>query len=83
MMVMIGGGIIFCRRQGARVARGYLVTPIKKFELIAGFNISGTIRAVIAGTFLMVIGSLVGAELPRPDASAAPVCGDHADPRSR
>jgi hypothetical protein len=34
-------------------------------SLIAGFNISGTIRAVIAGVFLMVIGSII-AGVPNP-----------------
>ena len=35
------------------------MTPIKKLELIAGFNISGTIKAVLAGMFLVMIGSLI------------------------
>lgn len=59
MMVMIGGGIIFIDDKARGLHEGYLVTPITKFELIAGFNISGTIRAVIAGAFLMIIGSLI------------------------
>jgi len=65
MMVMIGGGIIFIDDKARGLHEGYLVTPIKKLELIAGFNISGTIRAVIAGAFLMVIGSLI-AGVPNP-----------------
>ena len=65
MMVMIGGGIIFIDDKARGLHEGYLVTPITKFELIAGFNISGTIRAVIAGSFLMVIGSLI-AGVPNP-----------------
>ncbi len=65
MMVMIGGGIIFIDDKARGLHEGYLVTPITKFELIAGFNISGTIRAVIAGAFLMVIGSLI-AGVPNP-----------------
>jgi hypothetical protein len=40
MMVMIGRRHHLHRRQGARAARGYLVTPITKLELVAGFNIS-------------------------------------------
>jgi ABC-2 type transport system permease protein len=59
MMVMIGGGIIFIDDKARGLHEGYLVTPIKKLELIAGFNISGTIRAVMAGAVLMVIGSLI------------------------
>jgi ABC-2 type transport system permease protein len=59
MMVMIGGGIIFIDDKARGLHEGYLVTPIKKFELIAGFNVSGTIKAVIAGMFLIIIGSLI------------------------
>src|SRR5579871_2199911 len=65
MMVMIGGGIIFIDDKARGLHEGYLVTPITKFELIAGFNISGTIKAVLAGTFLMIIGSLI-AGIPNP-----------------
>ncbi len=65
MMVMIGGGIIFIDDKARGLHEGYLVTPITKFELIAGFNTSGTIKAVLAGTFLMVIGSLI-AGIPNP-----------------
>ena len=53
MMVMIGGGIIFIDDKARGLHEGYLVTPIKKLELIAGFNISGTIKAVLAGMFLI------------------------------
>jgi ABC-2 type transport system permease protein len=59
MMVMIGGGIIFIDDKARGLHEGYLVTPIKKFELIAGFNISGTIKAVLAGVVVMVIGAMI------------------------
>jgi ABC-2 type transport system permease protein len=59
MMVMIGGGIIYIDDKARGLHEGYLVTPIKKLELIAGFNISGTVKAVIAGMFLLIIGSLI------------------------
>src|SRR5580765_2925649 len=65
MMVMIGGGIIFIDDKARGLHEGYLVTPIKKLELIAGFNISGTIKAVLAGVSIMVVGSLV-AGIPMP-----------------
>ncbi|HEY7290636.1 MAG TPA: ABC transporter permease [Vicinamibacterales bacterium] len=65
MMVMIGGGIIFIDDKARGLHEGYLVTPITKFQLIAGFNISGTIKAVIAGMFLLVIGSFI-AGIPNP-----------------
>ena len=65
MMVMIGGGIIFIDDKARGLHEGYLVTPITKFELIAGFNISGTIKAVIAGMVLMIVGSFI-AGVPNP-----------------
>src|SRR3954467_13741535 len=65
VMVMICGGIIFIDDKARGLHEGYLVTPITKFELIAGFNISGTVKAVIAGTFLLIIGSFI-AGIPNP-----------------
>jgi ABC-2 type transport system permease protein len=65
MMVMIGGGIIFIDDKARGLHEGYLVTPITKLELIAGFNISGTIRAVLAGSAITVVGSLI-AGIPDP-----------------
>src|SRR5215813_6527114 len=65
MMVMIGGGIIFTDDKARGLHEGYLVTPISKLELIAGFNISGTLKAVVAGMFLLIIGSLI-AGVPNP-----------------
>jgi len=65
MMVMIGGGIIFIDDKARGLHEGYLVTPITKLELIAGFNVSGTIKAVLAGMAIMLIGSLI-AGVPSP-----------------
>ena len=65
MMVMIGGGIIFIDDKARGLHEGYLVTPISKLELIAGFNVSGTLKAVLAGSVLMVVGSLI-AGIPNP-----------------
>jgi ABC-2 type transport system permease protein len=65
MMVMIGGGIIYIDDKARGLHEGYLVTPITKFELIAGFNLSGTVKAVLAGFVLMTIGSLI-AGIPNP-----------------
>ena len=69
MMVMIGGGIIYIDDKARGLHEGYLVTPITKLELIAWFNLSGTIKAVIAGVVLMTIGSLI-AGVPDPFAPA-------------
>jgi ABC-2 type transport system permease protein len=65
VMVMIGGGIIFIDDKSRGLHEGYLVTPISKLELILGFNISGTIKAVIAGLVLITVGSLI-AGIPNP-----------------
>ncbi|HEU5259247.1 MAG TPA: ABC transporter permease [Vicinamibacterales bacterium] len=65
MMVMIGGGIIFIDDKARGLHEGYLVTPITKFELIAGFNVSGTLKAVLAGLTIAIIGSLI-AGVPNP-----------------
>jgi len=59
MMVMIGGGIIFIDDKARGLHEGYLVTPISKLELISGFNLSGTIKAVLAGAVLMTLGSVI------------------------
>ena len=64
-MVMVGGGINYVDDKARGLHEGYLVTPISKLELIAGFNISGTIKAVMAGISIMIIGSLI-AGIPSP-----------------
>ena len=65
MMVMVGGGIIYIDDKARGLHEGYLVTPNTKLELIAGFNISGTIKAVLAGVAIMLIGSVI-AGVPNP-----------------
>jgi ABC-2 type transport system permease protein len=65
MMVMIGGGIIFIDDKARGLHEGYLVTPVTKLELIGGFNLSGAIKAVLAGVVLMTIGSVI-AGVPDP-----------------
>jgi ABC-2 type transport system permease protein len=65
MMVMIGGGIIFVDDKARGLHEGYLVTPITRLELIMGFNLSGAIKAVLAGLVLMTVGSLI-AGVPNP-----------------
>src|SRR3954464_13617267 len=65
MMVMIWGGIIFIDDKARGLHEGYLVTPITKLELIPGFNVSATSKAVLAGMLLMIIGSVI-AGIPNP-----------------
>jgi ABC-2 type transport system permease protein len=62
---MIGGGIIFIDDKARGLHEGYLVTPIRKFELILGFTLSGAAKAIIAGVVLVTFGSLI-AGIPDP-----------------
>ena len=65
MMVMIGGGIIFIDDKARGLHEGYLVTPVTKLELVAGFNLSGTIKAFLAGAVITILGSYI-AGVPNP-----------------
>ncbi len=58
-MVMVGGGINFVDDKARGLHEGYLVTPISKLELIAGFNVSGTIKAVLCGVAVILVGALI------------------------
>ncbi|HEY1662233.1 MAG TPA: ABC transporter permease [Verrucomicrobiae bacterium] len=62
---MIGGGIIYIDDKARGLHEGYLVTPIRKFELILGFTLAGAIKAIIAGTVLITLGSVI-AGIPDP-----------------
>jgi ABC-2 type transport system permease protein len=62
---MIGGGIIYIDDKARGLHEGYLVTPISKFELILGFNLSGAIKAILSGTILVTVGALI-AGIPDP-----------------
>jgi len=62
---MIGGGIIYIDDKARGLHEGYLVTPISKLELILGFNLSGAIKAVLAGIVLTTVGSII-AGIPNP-----------------
>src|SRR3974390_2087402 len=62
---MIGGGIIYIDDKARGLHEGYLVTPIRKFELIFGFNMAGALKAIIAGLVLVTFGSII-AGIPDP-----------------
>ena len=62
---MIGGGIIFIDDKARGLHEGYLVTPIRKLELILGFTLAGAAKAIIAGLVLTTVGSLI-AGIPDP-----------------
>jgi ABC-2 type transport system permease protein len=62
---MIGGGIIYIDDKARGLHEGYLVTPVSKFELILGFNLSGAAKAILSGVILVTVGSLI-AGIPDP-----------------
>ena len=62
---MIGGGIIYIDDKARGLHEGYLVTPIRKLELVMGFNLAGAIKAVVAGAVLVTAGSVI-AGVPDP-----------------
>ena len=57
--VMIGGGMLYIDDKARGVHEGYLVTPITKMELVFGLNGAGAIKAVLTGTVITLIGSLM------------------------
>jgi len=59
MTAMIGGGLLFIDDKARGLHEGYMVTPITKWELIVGFNLSGVIKATLAGGTVLVLGALV------------------------
>jgi ABC-type multidrug transport system permease subunit len=62
---MIGGGIIFIDDKARGLHEGYLVTPIRKLELILGFTLAGAAKAIVAGTVLVFAGLFI-AGIPNP-----------------
>jgi ABC-2 type transport system permease protein len=57
--VMIGGGMLYIDDKARGIHEGYLVTPIRKSELVFGLNIAGAIKAMASGVVITVIGSLL------------------------
>jgi ABC-2 type transport system permease protein len=57
--VMIGGGMLYIDDTARGVHEGYLVTPITKLELVLGLNLAGSIKAIMTGVIIVVIGSLL------------------------
>jgi ABC-2 type transport system permease protein len=62
---MIGGGIIYIDDKARGLHEGYLVTPIRKLELILGFNLAGAAKAILTGVVLVTLGSVI-AGIPDP-----------------
>lgn len=61
---MIGGGITFIDDKARGLHEGYLSTPFSKGDLVLGLIGAGTIKAMMAGLTLTIIGSLI-AGIPR------------------
>ncbi len=59
VVAMIGGGITFIDDKSRGLHEGYLVTPIEGSELVLGLNLSGTIKGVMAGMVITVLGALI------------------------
>jgi len=59
MSVMIGGGMLYIDDKARGIHEGYLVTPITKMELVFGLNAASAIKAVMTGTVITVVGSLL------------------------
>lgn len=56
---MIGGGILYIDDKSRGLHEGYLVTPITKWELILGLNLSGAIKGMLAGGTVLIAGSII------------------------
>jgi len=59
VVAMIGGGITFIDDKARGLHEGYLVTPIKKTELVLGLIGAGTVKGLMAGMVLTVIGGMI------------------------
>jgi ABC-2 type transport system permease protein len=59
VVAMIGGGITFIDDKSRGLHEGYLVTPIEGGELVLGLNLAGTIKGVMAGMVITVLGALI------------------------
>jgi ABC-2 type transport system permease protein len=57
--VMIGGGMLYIDDKARGVHEGFLVTPITKLELVLGLNIAGSIKAILSGVVITLLGSLM------------------------
>lgn len=57
--VMIGGGMLYIDDKARGIHEGYLVTPIRKSELVFGLNIAGAIKAMGSGVVITIVGSLL------------------------
>jgi ABC-2 type transport system permease protein len=59
IVAMIGGGITFIDDKSRGLHEGYLLTPIHKSELVLGLIGAGTLKALMAGLILTIVGGLI------------------------
>lgn len=59
MISMIGGGILFIDDKARGLHEGYLVTPIRRSELVLGLTLAGSLKGLMAGMVLVIIGGLI------------------------
>ncbi len=70
---IIGGGVALLEDKERGIIEGYLVTPLKQYEIVVGVLFAGVTKAMFSTGILFILAVLVGAF--RPDA-------DHWDMRS-
>jgi ABC-2 type transport system permease protein len=59
VVAMIGGGIVFIDDKARGLHEGYLVTPISKSDLILGLISAGTVKGLLAGMTITLIGGMI------------------------
>lgn len=59
IVAMIGGGITFIDDKSRGLHEGYLLTPIKKTELVMGLISAGAVKGLMAGMAIVVIGGMI------------------------
>lgn len=59
MISLVGGGILFIDDKARGLHEGYLVTPIRRSELVLGLCFAGALKGLMAGMVLVTIGGLI------------------------
>jgi ABC-2 type transport system permease protein len=59
IVAMIGGGITFIDDKSRGLHEGYLLTPIRKTELVMGLIGAGALKGLMAGMSIVVIGGMI------------------------
>jgi ABC-type multidrug transport system permease subunit len=59
IVAMIGGGITFIDDKSRGLHEGYLLTPIRKSELVTGLIGAGALKGVMAGMSVIIIGGMI------------------------